>query len=126
MVEDSKCGCGGGCVKSATQDCPEVWPEGCKILIEADKVDDRTAGGIWYSQQTKEDEQTRVNIGTVLRCGPDAVSRLANPGEEARQLTPGDRIVFARYGGFRLMFDKNRDFRIINDEDVLAVVRGAL
>ena len=101
---------------------PDIWPEGSKILIEADRVDDRSPGGIWYAQQTREAEQTRVNMGTVLRVGPDVIVRLVDDSGAAMPLTVGSRIVFSRYGGFRLMADKVRDYRIINDDDVLAVV----
>lgn len=98
---------------------PEVWPEGCKILIEVDEAESISSGGIIIPPTLRQAEQLRLTKGTVLRCGPDVDARFG--GE--RSLEAGSRIIFAKYGGFHLQDQsRKRDFRLINDEDVLAIV----
>lgn len=97
---------------------PEVWPTGFHVLIEVDKVEDKTSGGLFLPANSRDDQQRKATMATILRLGPDASIRLG----EAMNLQPGCRIVFSRYGGFDLLLDKAHDYRLINDEDVLAVV----
>jgi co-chaperonin GroES (HSP10) len=97
---------------------PDVWPEGPKILIEVDRAESVSSGGIFIPETSRVAEQMRLTQGTVLRIGPTAQVDVAGGFD------PGTRIIFAKYGGFRLQGfeDRSRDFRIINDEDVLAVI----
>lgn len=98
---------------------PDVWPEGCKVLIEVDTVEAATSGGIFLPQSVRQAEQLKLTVGTVLRLGSDADIRLG-PDRVCKE---GTRIIFAKYGGFRLQdMDRKRDFRLINDDDVLAVI----
>ena len=98
---------------------PNIWPEGPKVLIEVDQVDSVTAGGIILPDSARIDRQLHLTMATVLRLGPDASVRMT----DGHECVPGSRIIFAKYGGFRLQdMDKRKDLRIINDEDVLAVL----
>jgi co-chaperonin GroES (HSP10) len=53
-----------------------------------------------------------------LRLGPTANVNFGNKKVE------GAKIIFSKYGGFNIDLPDfgDRDFRIINDEDVLAVI----
>lgn len=106
-------------------DIPNIWPEGSKLLIEVDMVEEMTSGGIILPPSSRENQQRGLIMGKVLRCGPDVMVR-QDSGEELRE---GTKIIFARYGGFNLksrdLEDRskgNRDLRLINDEDVLAIL----
>lgn len=97
---------------------PGVWPEGYKILVEADQTEEVTSGGIFIPATVREAHQRHATFGTVLRCGPTH-----NAQVEGREIGPGTRIIFAKYGGVFLKdVDRRRDLRLINDEDILAVV----
>jgi len=97
---------------------PNVWPEGCKVLIEVDEAESVTPGGILLPPSSRQAEQLRLTMGTVRRCGPEVDVRIG----DGKEFGEGSRIIFAKYGGFRLQDVSRRDFRLINDEDVLAVI----
>lgn len=107
---------------------PDVWPEGVKLLIEVDMADRMTPGGIVVPDVARENQQRQSTMGTVLRMGPHASVKFA----DGKECVVGCRVVFARYGGYPLKEIKNRkdgrvgrderDLRIINDEDVLALL----
>lgn len=99
---------------------PGIYPEGEKILIQVDDMERVTKGGIILPESSRIAEQRRLTTGKILRIGPDAIVRFS----EDKKLCVGDRIVFALYGGFNLKDPdkKGRDFRLINDEDVLALI----
>ena len=99
---------------------PNVWPEGPKLLIEVDEAESTSKGGIIIPQNVRAAEQRRLTMGTVLRCGPNADVRF----EDGVEFSVGSRIIFAKYGGFLLkdVGDRSKDYRLINDEDVLAII----
>lgn len=102
---------------------PNIYPEGVKVLIQVDDTERITKGGIIVPPSMIRSEQKRLTTGTVKRIGPDAVARFIVNGEK-RPLEAGDRIVFSLWGGFEIKDpeEKNRDFRLLNDEDVLALL----
>lgn len=98
---------------------PKVWPEGVKLLILVDDAEGVTSGGIIVPGVVRENNQMHLTMGTILRVGPDAVTNFA----DGKELKPGSRVVFAKYGGYRLKeIETHRDLRIINDSDVLVLL----
>ena len=95
-------------------------PEGCKILVDADKAEETTKGGLIIPKTVQASEQVRITQGTVVAIGPTAVANFRGAGDEDQPLKVGDRILFAKYGGFYLNIDRDHDYRFINDEDVIA------
>jgi chaperonin GroES len=91
-----------------------IEPEGHKLIVLPDPISEKTAGGIYRPDVVKDQEQRAEIKGSVVAIGPEVIIAF-NDGP----LKVGDRIVFARYGGFE-MNDGDVKYRIINDEDVLA------
>lgn len=97
----------------------KLKPEGCKLIVEADRVKEKTESGIYLAPKGVESEQMRITKGTIVAIGP-AVDLLFD-GD--RKPAVGDRIMFARYGGMNLSLDDDdRDYRVLNDEDVLCLI----
>jgi len=99
-------------------------PEGTKLLVLADRAQGITKGGILIPETSRDQSQYKVTMATVLGIGPDAVSRFTDPEtSETRPVKIGDRILFTRYGGAYLYKDgSDGDLRIIQDQDVLALI----
>jgi chaperonin GroES len=97
--------------------CP-IEPEGTKVVIIPDKVDERTSGGLYLPQQTKQMEQNAVTTGTLIRMGPEAEITFGTDGDK-RPGEIGDRVIFARYGGVEVRWGKT-SYRIVQDSDVVA------
>jgi len=99
-------------------------PEGTKLLIKADRTEAVTKGGIWMPDQVRDQSQYKVTMATVVAMGPDVVCKFYDPyTAEKREIEIGDRILFTRYGGaYVYTEDRESDLRIIQDQDVLALI----
>ena len=95
-------------------------PKGYKILIALPEPDEKTDGGIIKARQTIYAEEVGRIGGFVLDMGPDAY---ANHGRfpTGPFCKKGDWIVMRSYSGTRFLVH-GREFRLINDDSVEAVV----
>ena len=103
--------------RKATQ-LPE--PKGYKILIALPAPKEKTDGGIIKSEQSLRDEEVGSIVGYVLSVGPDAYSdpKRFPSGPFCKE---GDWVVMRSYSGTRFLAH-GREFRLINDDSVEAVV----
>lgn len=84
-----------------------------RIKVKPDPVEERSAGGIVIPTSTKEKEQLAAVTGTVVAVGVSAF-------EGKQVVKPGDRILYAKYGG--LVFEEGgHEYRFLNDDDLIAV-----
>jgi len=95
-------------------------PKGYKILIALPEPDETTDGGIIKSEQTLRNEEVGSIVGYVISTGPDAYSdpKRFPSGPFCKE---GDWIVMRSYSGTRFL-QHGREFRLINDDSVEAVV----
>lgn len=93
-------------------------PEGCKLLIEADKTEEQI-GGILVPRSVQQSEQVKITRGVIVSIGPTAVVQFLGKDDAGEPAKIGDRVLFARYGGVFVKED-GKDLRFINDKDVLA------
>ena len=95
-------------------------PIGFKLLCAIPQVEEEYSGGILKAESTvKTEEQTTVVL-FVVKVGPDAykdATRFPN-GPWCRK---GDFILVRPYTGTRVVIH-GKEFRIINDDSVEAVV----
>ena len=103
--------------RKATQ-LPE--PKGYKILIALPAPKEKTDGGIIKSEQSLRDEEVGSIVGYVLSVGPDAYSdpQRFPSGPFCKE---GDWVVMRSYSGTRFLAH-GKEFRLINDDSVEAVV----
>ena len=95
-------------------------PRGYKLLIALPEIDEATDGGIIKSAQSQHEESIATAVGFVMSMGPDAYvnySRFPN----GPYCEVGDWVVFRAFSGTRLKIH-GREFRLINDDTVEAVV----
>lgn len=101
----------------------KMLPQGRRVLVEMDKVEDTFKGSnIYRPNNVKEREQMGEYKGTVLAVGVLAWRDLhvAAKVDFNPWCKPGDRILFHSHSGARIS-DESTDRRIlINDNDVLA------
>jgi len=103
--------------RKATQ-LPE--PKGYKILIALPVPKETTDGGIIKSEQTLRNEEVGSIIGYVLSVGSDAYSdpKRFPSGPFCKE---GDWVLMRSYSGTRFLAH-GKEFRLINDDSVEAVV----
>jgi co-chaperonin GroES (HSP10) len=95
-------------------------PSGFRLLIALPEVEEKTEGGLYIPDERRDAESVASIVGFVLEVGPDAYAdeeRFPN-GPWCKQ---GDWIVMRAYSGTRLRIH-GKEFRIINDDSVEAVI----
>lgn len=95
-------------------------PSGYRLLCAVPEIEEKTAGGILKADITKHYEELLATTLFVLKVGPDAYkdpARFPN-GPWCKE---GDFIVVRPHSGTRVKIH-GREFRIINDDSVEAVV----
>jgi len=95
-------------------------PTGYRILIAIPEKEEKTEGGIIKAEETIRYEEVSTITGFVLKMGPDCYK------DESRFPTgpwcsEGDFVVFRSFSGTRIKIH-GKEFRIINDDSVEAVV----
>lgn len=96
-------------------------PSGYRILCAIPEVEEQTAGGIYKADMTKQFEELTTPVLFVLKVGPDAFkdeSRFPS-GPYCKE---GDFILTRPHAGSRVKIH-GREFRLINDDSVEAVVQ---
>ena len=104
------------------QDVLEKLPEptGYRLLITTLDVSAKTEGGVYLPDELKQREQTASIIGLVLKVGPAAYQ---DPDKfpDGPYCKVGDFVMFRSYSGTRFKL-AGREFRIINDDTVEALI----
>lgn len=95
-------------------------PSGYRILCAIPDQDEKTEGGLWKADITKQFEELTTPVLFVLKIGPDAFKDPTRfpSGPWCKE---GDFILTRPMAGSRVKIH-GREFRIINDDSVEAVV----
>jgi len=94
-------------------------PQGYKLLIALPDPEEKTKGGIIKSVDTLYREEIGSLCGFVLAMGPDAYTGDRFPNGPYCKI--GDWVLMRAYSGTRFKIH-GKEFRLINDESVEAVV----
>ena len=95
-------------------------PSGYRILCALPEVEEKTAGGIFKADSTKQYEELTTPVLMVLKMGPDCYKdeKRFPSGPWCKE---GDFILTRPMAGSRVKIH-GREFRIINDDSVEGVV----
>ena len=87
-----------------------------KVIVQKLEPEDKTAGGIFLPDSTKEKPQE----GKVIAVGPGAVDDKGQ--RKPMDVKEGDLVLFAKYSGTEIKLD-GQEYLILSDRDILAVVK---
>jgi chaperonin GroES len=90
-------------------------PLGDKVVVEVVDEPQTTTSGIVLPDTAQEKSQR----GTVLAVGPGKV--LENGNREPMEVSEGDTVVFAKYGGTEISLE-GRELMILSLRDIHAIV----
>ncbi|MFC6591910.1 co-chaperone GroES [Deinococcus lacus] len=91
-------------------------PLGDRVLIEIiEETEQKTAGGLYVPDTAKEKSQR----GKVVAVGSGKV--LDNGQRIAPEVSVGDTVYFAKYGGTEVSLD-GKNYSILAERDILALV----
>ena len=95
-------------------------PTGYRLVLFPLKLEGKTAGGVLLTDTAIEQASIATNICKVIAVGPDAYQD-KNKFPNGPWCKKDDWIIITKYAGARLSIDGG-ELRIINDDEVLAVV----
>ena len=95
-------------------------PVGWRIVLFPLKLESKTKGGLYLTDDTVEQSQITTNICKVLKVGSDAYKDKERY-PDGPWCKEGDWVLITRYAGSRIRIDGG-ELRIINDDEILAVV----
>lgn len=101
-----------------------IEPLDLRVLVLPDSVQEKTAGGILLPDQHKEREKYATCKGTLVAAGENAWEEAAARSHEFRKPVPGDRVLIAKYGGIMITGEDGKEYRLMNDQDVVARLSG--
>jgi len=96
-----------------------IYPVGHRVLILPEQIEEKTEGGIILhtgSQKARE-EMAQIN-GVVVELGTTAYSDQPSTWCEL-----GDKVIFGKYSGLIYDGQDGKKYRILNDLDVVAIVK---
>ena len=97
-----------------------IIPCGHRVLVKIDEVEEKTTGGILIPKTVADKQEEAGIFGTVVAIGETAWKEFGGRAWAA----VGERVMIARYGGFVAQEPNTTEkFRILNDEDIVAVLR---
>jgi len=99
-----------------------IIPVEFKALILVDKPDDKSSGGIYIPEYTKERQEYQADRGVLKAFNEGFWSNLLDPKPQI-----GDRVIFNSYAGVILnvkIDGARRIVRAINDKDIIAIDRS--
>ena len=118
--------------------------KGHRVLIKVEKLTDAdevyksaAKSGIVFAEDTEDSKRQRAGLdrGTVVAVGPDCwrafyASAHPNDANFMSDFEPwakiGDFVSFAKYSGKMLEDPEDgQKYMVVNDEDIVAVLRGA-
>jgi co-chaperonin GroES (HSP10) len=98
----------------------DIRPVEYKALVLPDTVDDKSAGGLFLPDSTRERLEYAMDRGTLIAVGEGFFNQLPGPVPEV-----GSKIMFDKYKGALIGVEINgarRQVRLINDKDICAIL----
>lgn len=90
-------------------------PLGDRVILEVQKEEEQTVGGIVLASNAKEKPQT----GKVLAVGTGRV--LDNGEKVVPSVKEGDTVVFDKYAGTEVSYEDEK-YLVVRENDIVAVV----
>lgn len=100
-----------------------VQPLDLRVVVKPDPADKVSPGGIIIPESVKEQKGMAATQGTLIAAGMNAWEDMRQRGGTAPK--PGDRIMFAKYGGNPFKGADGDEYRIMNDEDIVGLLEAA-
>lgn len=93
----------------------KVVPVSDKLVVKRLEAEERTAGGIVLPDAARDKPQQ----GRVLSVGD---GRMLRDGRRVpHQVSEGDRVLFASYGGSEIIVD-DQELLIMSEDEILAIL----
>lgn len=93
------------------------------VLVKPKSVDEKTTGGLYIPDDTKEREQFAMTEGVLVAVSPAAFTfNYEGWPEGARLPQEGDKVFFARYQATEIKGMDGENYWIMKDRAIAAVI----
>ena len=86
-----------------------------RVIIEVNKEEEKTVGGIVLPSSAKEKSQT----GVIVAVGEGLVTDQDTKIEMT--VTVGDQVLFEKYAGTEITYD-GKDYLVVKESDIVAIL----
>lgn len=90
------------------------------VLVDPDPVHEKTKGGLYIADETREKHKHGQMFGTLVALSPMAFAFDDWP-DGVEKPKEGDRVMFAKHAGTFADLD-GHEYRVIKDRDIVAVL----
>lgn len=94
-----------------------IRPVGVRILVLPDVVEEKTVGGIILAKEYTNKEKMAQIKGVLVATGDHAWEDYSTPWAKV-----GDRVIIGKYSGLIEMGRDEKEYRIVNDKDLVCVI----
>lgn len=98
-------------------------PLDLRVLVLPDPVAEKV-GSLYMPEQHKDREKYAMVFGTLVAVGENAWEEAAKRNPDFVKPLAGEHVMIAKYGGVLVTGKDGVEYRIMNDEDVVARVTG--
>jgi len=98
----------------------KIKPTRCVALIRPDKVEDKSAGGIYLPDSARDRMQIAADRGELVDFGEGFFSGLDGPVPKI-----GNKVMFDKYAGSLIKIEEDGirvDYRLVNDDKIIAIL----
>lgn len=96
-----------------------IKPVDTKALVLPDPVKEKTTGGIILPSAATDKQKYATQKATLVAIGRSCFA------EWIEKPSAGDRVLIAQYAGTIVKGEDGAEYRIINDEDICALLEEA-
>ena len=98
-----------------------IYPVDLRVVVKPETLDEITKGGIVIPQQAREKQDMAHIKATLIAVGSQAFNEIKSRDHRPQV---GSIVSIAKYAGYLIKGKDGVEYRIINDEDVVAVLDG--
>lgn len=91
-----------------------------RLIVKLETLEEVSPGGIVLPKDLIKKERKAIEIGTVISIGETAFK---DYGGSNNTVSVGDRVVIAQYSGKEVKDLDGTTYVVINDEDVLIILK---
>ena len=97
-------------------------PIGFRLVVKPRGKEKVSKGGIIIPETTADRQGDAVDRGEVVALGGMAFTGNSFQGWDGRKPEVGETVIFPRYGGMVFKGSDGENYRLLNDEDIPAVL----
>lgn len=98
-----------------------IQPVDNRVLVESIKTEEITKGGIVLTSETTDKENRAHTKARLIAKGYQAFEDITDPDFRPKE---GSIVLTARYAGALFLGKDEKEYRLINDKDIVAVLDG--